>query len=425
MLYLEPDDEKSLKVKPNSVMFSQEHTHHNVTVKGKKLGRYTLNYRVKDETLNYQPIPAATLLVTNGVVNKSDYFVKYGLKPGILQPGCCANDIPLQSQCPNSLQIFLKSTCGWKANGTYSPGIIFSSGINGRFHLPIAIAGAKVKLRKSGIYRDLQNLNNDEFESNCMHCSNGSAGNVINPDKQCNNHPLSLNDVQSFLCHESLASTYFHHSSRLTPKWLKLKTLSSNRTHDAHSYMVDLVYPEELKIINECSKLTTVTDGLYSVMLYGGSLEVKVDKESMQFQSDGSKFCYAVNLCEGVFSPFYIAIPGEAQMVLQSTEFMHDLENKGWAIIVNSIVLSDSKINIVSDVVNHIAFWNGNQFFMSYKRQPNMLANIEFTKLFSRDDTVKAKWVFSGNAYVFHDNINKVRVNTVLNISILPFFSGI
>ena len=415
MLYLEPDDGESLKVRPKSIMFSQEHTHHNVTVKGKKPGRYTLNYRVKDQTLNYQPVPAATLLVINGTVNKSDYFDKYGVKPGVLQPGCCVNHIPLHSQCPNSLQIFLKSSCGWKANGTYSPGIIFSSGIDGRFHMPVAIAGAKVKLRKSGIYRDLLNLNNGEFEGNCMDCSNGSDGNVINHNKKCNNNPLSLNDVQSFLCHESLASTYFYHSSRLTPKWLKLNALSSNRTHDAHSYMVDLVYPEEIKIIKECSKLTTVNNGLYSVMLYGGSLEVKIDKESVQFHSDGSKFCYAVNLCEGASSPLYIAIPDEAQMVLKSTEFMRDLESKGWDIIVNGIALTDSKINVMSDIVKYIPYWNGNQFFISYKRRPNMLTNTEFTKLFSRDDTVKAKWDFSGNVYFFHDNINKVRIYILLS----------
>ena len=52
VLYLEPDDRDSLKVRPKSMMFSQTHTHYNVTVRAKKPGRYILKYTVKDKTLN-------------------------------------------------------------------------------------------------------------------------------------------------------------------------------------------------------------------------------------------------------------------------------------------------------------------------------------------------------------------------------------
>ena len=394
MLHLVPDDRPSLKVNPSMMLFSQERTNYSVRILARKPGKYRLKYEVKDQSLNYQLVPPAIILATNGIVNKSDYFDKYRVKAGLLQPGCCLNTSLLKKQCSSGVQVGLKSTCGWKLSKKvpYTPGIIFSS-VNS-FDMPVAIAGAKVRPRHSDI---LSNLNNDEFESNCTECSNAT-------DKQYNK-PISLNDVQSFLYHESLASTYFSHSSRLTPRWLKLNALSSSRTHDMHSYMVDLVSPEKFKTMGECSKLTTAADGLYSVMLYSGSLRVKIDKESVQLQPSRSAFCFAVNLCEGKSSPLYIAIPDEAQTVLQSLEFMHDLKNKGWSVAVNSLAISDAKIRVMSDQMKHIRYWNGKQFF---KSDPNVLTNVEFTKLFSKDDTVKANWAFSGDVHLLHDNINQV-----------------
>ena len=413
-LRLISDDRKFLKVIPPYVTFSQAHTEHNITMKIKKTGKYTLKYRITDETLNYQPIPPATILVNNGTVNKSNYFSKYGVRPGILKSGCCSSEALFHIQCPSSaIKLFLKSTCGWIERETfYSPGIIFSS--DNKFDMPIAIAGAKVRKQKSNI--NLLSLNKDEFENDCITCSNGSIGNVLESDvqAQCNIMPISLNDVQSFLCHESLASTYFSHSSKLTPKWLKLNALSSNRTHDMHSYMVDLVYPEDLKTMSGCSKLTTATDGIYSVMLYSGSLTVKIDKESVQLQTNKlSSFCFAVNLCEGKSSPLYIAIPDEAQTVLQSLKFMRDLENKGWTVTVSSLVISDFQIREIMNSVmvnSMLMYWNGKDFFKSYKHQPYMLTCVKFNKQFSINDTVKANWVFSGNVIWLHDNINKVRI---------------
>ena len=314
----------------------------------------------------------------------------------------------LETQCPSSnADLFLKSTCGWieRVTGTfYSPGIVFIS--DSVFDMPIAVAGAKVRKRKFNI--DLLSLKKEEFDDNCNSCNTGSSGNAF--DTLCNITQISLNDVQNFLNHEALASTYFHHSSKLIPKWLKLNALSSNRTHNMYSYIVDLVYAKDLRTMSECSQLVAVTDGLYSVMLYSGSLRVKIDTEFVQLPTTKSSgFCFTLNLCEGKSSPLYIAIPDEAQTMLQSLKFMRDLKNKGWNVTVNSLAISDTKVRVISDQLKQILYWNGNQFFTSNKRNPSVLTNVKFTKLFSKDDTVKTNWIFSGNVHFFHDNINKVR----------------
>ena len=411
ILDLISDDRRSLKFIPSSLTFSQTLTHHNITVKARRPGKYTLIYKINDQTIRYQPLPPATILVVNGTVEKSDYFDKYGVKLGVLKPGCCSSETLFQIHCPSSDAdpLFLKSTCDWIDKSTFhSPGIIFSS--DNKFDMPIAIAGAKVRLRKSDVI--LSGLSKDEFDSDCNKCSDGSS----DTSTQCNALPISLNDVQSFLCHEALASTYFHYSSRLIPKWLKLNALSSNRTHDMHSYVVDLVSSDYLKSVGECSELTTVTDGLYSVMLYGGSLRIKVDKETVHLQSNGSSaFCFAVNLCEGTSSGFYIGVPDEIQTLLQSLEFIRNLRDKGWTITVNSLVISDSSKKMKSDAMAPILYWNGKEFFVSYRQQPNMITSVKFNKQFSNDDTVKADWNFDGDVLWSHDNINKVNAyNNIL-----------
>ena len=401
------DDKRSLQVSPSSMVFSQSRTHNNATIKATKPGKYTLTYRIDDESLRYQPIPTATILVTNGTVEKSDYFDTHGVKPGVLKPGCCSSETMLPPiQCPfGASSLFFKSTCGWaKKKNFYSPGVIFIS--DNKFDMPIAIAGTKLRQPKSNIY--LISLSKEEFESNCTECSDEGSGTPT----QCDIMPLTLNDIQSFLCHESLASSYFYYSSKLIPKWLKLNTMPSNRTHDMHSYTVDLTSADNLKNIGECGKLTTDALGYYSVMLYSGSLRAKINKEFVQFLSNGSSvFCFAVNLCEGSASPLYIAIPDEVQDVLQSLEFMRDLNSKGWTITVNSLVISDSQINKLKskNVVKPILYWNGKNYFTLFRQPPNILTNVKFNKQFSRDDTIKAKWVFSGDILWLHSDINKVR----------------
>lgn len=417
ILYLQPDDKKFLKVTPSSISFSQEHTHYNVSMEARRKGKYILKYVVKDQTLNYHQLPPATILVTDGTLNKSRYFDKHGVKLGLLKPGCCSSEGLLELKCPSSArQLFLKSTCGWTKKGPFiqSAGIIFSS--SNRFDMPIAIAGAKTRQRKNSI--DVLSLSKNEFQKGCTSCSNK---NTVKPDARCDITSISLNDVQSFLCHESLAGTYFSHSSKLIPKWLKVNAVSSNRTHDIHSYMVNLVYPNDLTNIDECTKLTTVTDGLYSVLLYSGSLSIKFRKKTFQLKSNRSSvFCFAVNLCEEASSALYVTIPDEAQAVVQSLEIMRDLKSKGWSITINSFVISDTQIS-VSVIKKPIHYWNGKDFFVSYKKHPNIVTCIKFNKLFASSNILKANWVFSGNAYWFHDNINKVCVcmHNIMYISVI------
>jgi len=63
---------------------------------------------------------------------------------------------------------------------------------------------------------------------------------------------------------------------------------------------------------------------------------------------------------------------------------------------------------MIPDIVKPIPYWNGEKFSIPSRQQPKMVTHVEFTKLFSSNDGVKAQWVFSGNVYLFHDTFNKV-----------------
>ncbi|XP_065908898.1 multiple epidermal growth factor-like domains protein 6 [Dysidea avara] len=105
ILEMMPDSRKHVEVIPPTVMFSSSVTNWNVSITAKKSGMYKLEYRISDDTLNYYPIPPATILVSDDRLNQSNYFNKHKVKSGLLQQGCCQTseeDIKTLLKCPQT-----------------------------------------------------------------------------------------------------------------------------------------------------------------------------------------------------------------------------------------------------------------------------------------------------------------------------------
>ena len=402
VLELVPHDKNNLKVKPSSLMFSEMITEHNISVIAIKPGIYKLQYKIKDNTLNYQPIPPATILASDNDTNFRSCEER-NVTCGLMQPGCCrANErqLNLKFQCPPSdSELFLKSTCGWvdekSPDPLHSAGVIFSS-ING-FELPIAITGAQFLPKTTHI--DLQGLTAFEFRHGCVRCTKYP---------NCAIERLPVESVQEFLRYDSLAFTYLHQSAELVPSWLTLRVLPSDRDHDHRSYFVYLVYSANLNRVQECNELNALTDGLYSILVYLGTLEVTLDEETRQHKSNQSAVCIATNLCEGSSSPLYISISDEAQTMLNSFEFMRDLKSKGWSVIINNVIMIDTNVIPISEEPLQFMYWNGREYFLPNLKNPNMVTNVKFTKSFFVDTGIEASWNFSGNVHLFHKDFNEV-----------------
>ena len=408
VLDLVPDNRDAFIIMPSSLMFSELVTQHEISMTAKEPGFYKLEYKIRDDSVNYQPIPPVNILVSENDTGLS-YCERRNITCGLIQPGCCsANEtqlLTLDFKCPSSEnELLFKSTCGWVTKGTlHSAGIIFSS-IDG-FDMPVAIAGAQFFPQMTHI--DLQGLTASEFDHGCVACSGAS---------NCQVERLSVNLVRDLLEYDSLAFTYLHQSGELIPSWLTMKALSSGRIHDFRSYLVYLVYSDALNRVQECNGLSALTDGMYSILAYTGNLEVTLYEESRQYTSNGSTVCFATNLCEGSNSPLYISISSDAHTVLDSFGFMQNLRSKGWNILVNNLVLSDTTAIPVVDEVSQISYWNGNDFISSSLQNPNMITNVEFTKSFSGESGVEANWDFMGDMQWFHEDFNDVCISACMHI---------
>ena len=394
---------------PSSVMFSAVLTQHKVSMTAREPGLYTLEYKVTDDSVNYQPIPPATILVSRNNTEIS-YCESRNITCGLIQPGCCSSNeaqLNIEFQCPSTdNELLLKSTCGWVTNGTrYSAGVIFSS-IDG-FDMPVAIAGAQFFPQTTHI--DLQSRITDEFNGGCVVC---------NASTNCQVERLSVNVVQDFLEYDSLAFTYLHQSMELIPSWLIMKVLPSDHIHDFRSYLVYLVYSDALNRVQECNGLTALTDGLYSILVYTGNLEVMLDEDTRQYESDGSPLCFAVNLCEGSSSPLYVSISDDTQNVLQSFEFMRDLKSKGWDIAIRNLIMSDANI-IPQPLMSQLSYWNGIEHFSPNLQNINMITKVEFTKSFLGNTSINANWNFIGSVHWFHEDFNEVCLLSHLLVSYL------
>ena len=399
VLELVPDNKNVIVIEPSSIVFSQMSPQHNISMTATQPGLYKLEYKVKDDSLNYQPIPPVTILVSD-IDTSTSYCEERNITCGLIQPGCCPASemqLGLEFTCPSSdNELLLKSTCGWVTKGIkHSAGVIFSS-IDG-FDMPVAIAGAQFFPQTTHI--DLQGLTTFEFNHGCVRCAAYS---------NCQIERLSVNLVQEFLNYDSLAFTYLYQSMQLIPSWLTLQVLPSNRVHDFRSYLVYLVYSDALSRVQECNGLNALTDGLYSILVYSGNLEVTLDEETRQYSSNGSMICFATNLCEGSNSPLYISISNDAHRVLDSFAFMSDLRSKGWNIIINNVILSDNNVIPPFDVAVQYSYWNGMDFFTPNIQNSNMITKIEFIKSFSGDTGVEGSWKFFGNVQLFHDDFNDV-----------------
>ena len=409
MLEMMPDDRRYIEVVPSRVRFSNAVTNWNISMSAKKPGLYKLQYMINDDTLNYKPLPPATVLVTDDDdASEIDYFSKHNLSVGLLKPGCCQGGetkLGLNFKCPKSANdLLLNSTCGWITKGdVHSAGVIFSS-LNG-FHMPVAIAGARFQMY--GQYIDLQGLKAGEFEFGCIGCSGGSIGHTFTSNGNCETEKISVKNIQTFLRHESLASTYLYYAHALIPDWLSLEVLQSNRSHDINSYMVKLVYSDGLKLLQECNKLNAFSDGLYSVLVYSGLLNVQLGNDTLQ---NNYPVCFAVNLCEGPISPLYIAFPSKTQELLNSFAFMRDLESKGWDITIHSVAVSDVRFKTLSDEVLMSKYWNGIQYISPSQKMTNLVTAVQFSKAFTmkKNTNIKSTLGFSGISHLFNNRFDRV-----------------
>ena len=356
ILTMLPDDRSAVIVNPQSVEFTQNINSHNFTMESKRSGLFKLNYRISGASASRfkLPQPSSVIAIENDTdeSNSMEYFESRGLPYGLLQAGCCTPPaFFLEYGCPSGSGIVrFNATCAWNQKGLHSIGIVFSD--NNGFGLPVAIAGIRFDLNFG-----LISLSTFELRDPCNKCTQGlgRTDDVVGlSTEECEQFKPSITDIRLFLDSEALAFTYLYYSNQLLPQWLKLNVTQSMRLHDSKSYRVTLAKSSEIEKVEGCNFTEVYSDGLYSVLMYSGILNVSVNLEEFIHTSQIHPVCFAVNLCEGKSSPLYISIPPDASDILSNFVFMDIL--KLWNITLYSISVTS---NTITTEMYEGTYWNG------------------------------------------------------------------
>ena len=412
-----PDDRSSLTISPNQLEFNRNMHTNNFTIMSKRSGRFLLNYRLsgKDASNFMQLQPSSIVVIENQTFeDNTDYFTSRQLEQGLLQSGCCtALSFFLEYLCPSGLNaVKFTASCAWNLKGLYSTGIVFSD--NDNIVFPVAIGGVKF-----GQNFDLSSLNVFELRDPCMPCSRHSVGRVDDDSEpplegECDVFKPSISDVLTFLESESLAYTYFYHSHQLLPQWLRFNVTASTRVHTSNSYRVTIVESSEVEALEMCNLTTPYTDGLYSVLIYSGILNITINSELITYipKSESDALCFAVNLCEGKMSPLSISVSKDANNMISDLEFMTIFNTNNWKINFNSISISDSTIP-AQDHALQGTFWNGVEDIVVNVENYNMIlsADISYSSVI-KDFGVS--FSFAGKIFLFNDELETVRKKLLL-----------
>ena len=423
------DDPKNLVFDPLSVTIHYPNTSTNFTVYGTLPNLYTVNYMITGMSSNKFPTPEpSTVLVTSlnsGAPNS--YFTDRGIVTGLLQPGCCQlQDTAPSYQCPNGGQtLAFDATCNWRQRGNmhFTPGIVFTN-FNDLI-LPASISGTELEFSNNIV--SLNQLNTADLNEPCAECrvirrENDSITNVSG-DCSITFRP-TIADINDFLNTESLAYSYFYYTNSLYPSWLKLLPINGNsRTHDTNSYQVALVDSNGLNDFTGCKNLPVVETGLYSVLQYSGALNVSIPSigsHNIYTPSDDSTpLCFAVNLCAGSATPFYIGIPIEAQPFYTTLPFMQYVMDNGWNINTEAIavVVHNNYYDIIDRLTN-FKYWDGlkdltvHHYFSDKSLRIVMQGRVE--KNFTKED-MRCALTFEGISFIQYCHLNEVSYISLCN----------
>ena len=288
------------------------------------------------------------------------YFTTMKVKVGQLKESCCVLQDELSLTCPDSTQeVALKAACQWKkdSNTYLAPGVIFAMGRS--LSLPVSVAGYQYSQNGEG------SLPPDISE--CTHCNSGEpiCTQHAPSDDDCYCYNFTGSDTQDFQNTRALGLTYMEQIQILMPEWLRIWVNLNHSRFTSQFSVYDYLAPV-LQINNNiekqagCSKIVTMTSGVYSVLRYDKTLSAEINgqqytsTENSNSRNGNDPMCFAVNLCQGISSPVYMQLSQSIQNIL-ITEYLHNFTTKGWIIQLNTITVYRPKPFTPSVQ----KFWNG------------------------------------------------------------------
>jgi len=353
------------------------------------------------------------------------YFIERGTMIGRILPSCCRTPSPIFTTCPNGDGVFVLSSCSINnITGTLvSEGILFTTG-NG-LHLPLAIAGARVRFLDNNIIVDQLTSNERSNTLNCSTCDslagNSDGVSELQPS-QCYSFGPSISDIKDFLSSEALAFTYLLESRSLIPAWLNIVAVEYPvRGFGLNAYQVDLQQPAAINNIETCSNIPAVTGGIHSLLHYSGLLDVTISdlfSDTFTPTTSNSPLCFAVNLCDGAVSAFHVGLPQAARQFLSSRLNLMGINFNLAGISMSKhrpLLLFPPEIAVFNQ-----QYWNGRNHFIPEVANIDIALAGRFNFLASTGD-LSVDLDFSGIVGFSVDNFDEVKHTCMHRMCIYDF----
>lgn len=206
----------------------------------------------------------------------------------------------------------------------------------------------------------------------------------------------------------ALAFTYIMEIQKLLPSWLEL-SVNLDFTNEStpltkHDMFAPVTRPvDQVASIEGCSRLTSLQNGIFSVMRYDKTLSAVIDgikynySENADTGISGDTMCFAVDLCQETAAPVHIQVSQPINNILVS-EYLHKFSNRQWNIYFNTVSLF--KHPFLNNSPRK--FWNGVTMTQIPGIHVDVSVNVE-TKLQFTDGNLVIGLQFSGDAQLQYE----------------------
>ena len=277
------------------------------------VGIMTVMLQINNNDFIYEP-QERTVFVSSGAGNEDTYYEQMNLPRGHTKPSSCGADDQVTISCPGMTTetISLLSPCQWSTNRddvTWTISTVFAQSKD--LVLPTSISGLHYRNIPARTY--INSLRNTAGECQpCEKCENDDGG-------QCYCYTHFPQNTLEFLQTRALGVTYINEIQNLLPSWLKMSVDLANPLDSNQITDFDLFAPitrpnEEVSSIEGCEKLSSLMNGIFSVLRHDKAFSADIDGETYTYsERPGNKgsentMCFAVDMCQRLDYPVHMQI---------------------------------------------------------------------------------------------------------------------
>ena len=360
---------------------------------------FTISLPKDTSNVMYEPRQRNVFVFTDsGDDERSSYFQQLNVTQGQLKPGCCNADDQVRLFCPGSSTqaLSLLSPCEWSTNKgkvTRTSGAVFVEG--NELSFPTSISGLS--------YRDVpgKKHRNDiqSTDRNCITCSECEN----DADGKCYCYTHTTQETQDFLSARALAFTYITEIQKLLPLWLEMSIDLEFALDSSPLTKNDMLAPitrftELVSSIEGCSRLTFLSNSLFSVLRYDKTLSAVIDGKKVKYTEDSDTgasddtMCFAVNLCHELDPPVHMQLSQAVNDALVA-QLLYKFSNRQWSFHFNTISVFKHSVPYTNDRT----YWNGVKMIQVPEKGVDLLMNAEVSLVFG-SDSLKMTLELSGDA---------------------------